>query len=1355
MDFNPLDLLASAAELQQKHDNGPERIIVTRQKRNSTSTTKHIISNVGQKENREVHKSNNNNHAKTKAKPSVVIVKKIKVENLNSDLEKMFDEHNYGNWKKTNYKYEQNDENGSDINKRKKQNNGQCHSSSCEIVSSKPESSESKVRTKLISVGSQASDSDSECVGKCSLNCSKDKSTCPSTGSHCSGNRTVKTNCTHENETTENKCTNCVEIVCNCGTSAGEQSDSEGQTEVNSSFYEDKHEETSLMKYREVQKQGEYSELLKSDEDCLKLDDKTGEFITESSAEVKTLQAEKINKEAQKETHSSEKNLEIKPLRTDEEKVVHRMVALKNAKNLKHDSTTVKSTSIITSAKMPYVKVIPSKEICSEAVIDKQSETSVINISRGHNSSSQLTKSVSGDQSSLQSKTNNMCGVDNTNEPSDSGNSVGIIKSVVIEKLDTNKSIGEINDKSKPIVLSMLSKKSKLEMPKVDSSKFHASSSYGTLKSLELSDTICLDESVSSIHLLSPDRRNPDSMGIADSPVIQNCDDLCSDGKEKDKVTFPFPSSKSVTNKGAISERGGNSKSIKIDKSPECSSSVIRTNGSLDSNSSDCLLDLDENTRDCGSDTKELMEESRLDPGNTTNDSDNCANDAITDSSGNEVPIFRTDLWTDTDHCYAGVPISSRASIEIAKKTTSDDAKEACTLHSSTSASVLSQDSGYEDVGQSPESEMTSTQSTSEEQPLPCSEKTVVKNLVPVLVSVNTNGSLTLHDTNFTKALGGNILALPENLSSINSGLKVIQGTSVIPVSQPFILSPVGKSSSPLLTEGSLYAPAKSKGPESVIDLLCSKPKEQSNVVPVLQTNQPVSPPKFGTFKIGTFASFSSSGMGLERSNSVPMEIKSNMDTVEEKTKKSLPRPRSNSGKSFPTGSDSLSNLVQKVKGSLSQSQNLPKDGQGLDHIQHDHDYCTKNLMPSVVSSLLEARLLSKDTGKGKLSHGKGKKIDADQMQELQKSESKSLKRKRNSVSLTKLDSMDEFDVDSESDTQSVPEQTKSKSRMDKFLEKPGRPTDPKVKITGSSNFQDQFVYFMNTKKRSRRRESKDTPLALGDRVLIPPKPGDIVVPHLSDQDIENLKQRSKQFKQSGNMSAFNSLRNEFMAAKYANTPYSGLFTSGYSTEQTAVVDEEKNIINTILSMENENLVSPVQSSPPPYNESMELYGQGVGNDIMSLLPEQMNLTQEQMDLLYSAVDEVQNSSPGLIGAEKLVSSKPGEGSFSQFPVPEFDDDDLSQGSDRVGATETVTMEASDDVEQTETKSDSDVTGEKIPESTVKGSSPVESGDGTVLVTNKDSNNTTLNEASAVTKTDGECILVLNANTCSYEQYWL
>lgn len=90
------------------------------------------------------------------------------------------------------------------------------------------------------------------------------------------------------------------------------------------------------------------------------------------------------------------------------------------------------------------------------------------------------------------------------------------------------------------------------------------------------------------------------------------------------------------------------------------------------------------------------------------------------------------------------------------------------------------------------------------------------------------------------------------------------------------------------------------------------------------------------------------------------------------------------------------------------------------------------------------------------------------------------------------------------------------------------------------------------------------------------------------------------------------------------------------------------------------------------FNESMEMYGQGLGGDIMNLLPEQMNLTKEQMDLLFSAVDVVQNSSPGFISEDKLAPSSgqsestvannidPTFGQFPVVPATEFETGNMS-----------------------------------------------------------------------------------------------
>ncbi|XP_053407292.1 uncharacterized protein LOC123546155 [Mercenaria mercenaria] len=1183
--FNPLDLLASAAELQQKHEDGPERIIITRQRRINAGKT--FINTSGQKENREL--SNNNS---SKNKPSVVIVKKIKKVDVNPDLEKMLDEHNYGNAKRNNNKIGL--EPVLEIGERKRIGTmlDNCHTSEICVQASTTEGQN-------VDKVSQLNDSECIHVVKCNIDCT-DKTT--------HSNRI----CICKQENSENKWSE-----FDRGTNLYSQGhasivlDKNGQNTLNRNVksHDILSRTPDKMKYDSKQhKIFDISvgsrDLLTLSEDGLDLDEQTGEFITKPGS--KFLNKHSVNEKGDNLENCSETEKDELLCLSKNSSCENKLATkIRSANLVKAESKTMSShvpkKSASEQKNVPSVKVIPS-DIISEPVVDKQLQTFVINITEGNSSGDKLTKfTVSSSQnlpdSSIEGKTS----------------STGIIRSLLTE----NK-VGEWNEgvnsgsKKKPVILNIVSPETKLQHCD-PTNRGEKSASCESLKDLVISDSLCTDDSSTSVHLFSPDCRNPDSMGIVESPVTHNVNELYSGDQEYNSVI----KSSNAEEQLALLDRPD-----EIKMQPGISICSAVASSPLNSSICDSAGDLDTPSVETISDCRELTVESGLLLTEKSENCDNSANDILpTLSSGSGIPVFQFD----SDHCYAGMPgkiNTERGSVENENLVQSEEEEAESPLRS---ASELSQDSGYEDVTQSPEVQQPTTvmEENINEKP------SAVKNLVPVLVSVNSNGCLTVHDTNLTKTLGGQVF--------LHENMKLISGTNITSISQaPLILSPVavGKATSPLLTE--VPKPVQSK-PESIIGILSPKTSVMSAT---LKDSQEISPPKYGKFRIGTFASFSNTGVDLESPTKLSLQVK-NEDKPKKICQASI-RCRSNSvkgGKSSPVV-DTLGTLVQKVKSSLSPASYVEPNG--IDHIHHDHDYCTKNLMPSVVNSFLEARLLSKDSAKGKVAHSRGKKSDIDF-----RSEYKSSKRKRSSAGVTKEEVHDDYDVDSESDTLSNPESLRPKYRSEKLIEP--KQTDPKVKITGSSNFQDQFVYFMNTKKRSRRRESKDIPLPNGtDRIFIPPKPGDIVVPHLTDQDIENLKLRSKQSKHQPGTPCSNSLRNEFMAAKLGN----GVFPA---TQPPETVDDEKNIINTILSLENEDLVSPVQSEPPRYNESMELYGQGLNADIMNLFPEQMNLTPEQMDILYSAVDEVQNSSPGLVGTEKLVSAETSNSAF-QFPMQSFED---------------------------------------------------------------------------------------------------
>ena len=1104
--FNPLDLLASAAELQQKNDDGPERIIISRQKR--YNATKIYVNTNGQKENRELNSSSN----ASKNKPSVVIVKKIRKSDVNSDLEKMLDEHNYGNAKRNYSKVEKSLEPITDSNEEKVQ-----------ILDNMLDSSKFSGKTS----NGQITNSTSEtCDSENKVNSyigNSDESYC----FNCS--------CANYQGNLDQKCSQCDihENKDSCFQNSQQSFNSIDGSKITSSkvICDEKEQKNCDTLIAE-------SDQFTLNEVGVELNEQTGEFIYKNVSESSLKESPVIN--------------DSKP----------------------EELSIVAAGSIENSSKPEFDdhSVIFRADSCGKINFENKlsSETSLGRPKTLSNLTDIKKSDVENVETSIVQKQTSL-------------QNDGI--SEVIKPAGLN--ITQTCPVSQNCDVLALSKKSV---------------SIDSLKNLEIGNTLCADDAGTSVHLLSPDSRNPDSVGIVVSPKT-NCENkFCLESPDFNSTVNQGLFRKAETKNAKNVVETVNSSKISLPLFEDKITNAVSPSHLPSNSDTSSPNNIDTPSVETVTDSRELNVESSLLFTGKDDNCDNSANKTVSPSTS-ENEVFRFD----SDHCYAGVQgkvnlTGDCGEIDTYKQNEIEEVKTP-----SGSLSEWSQDSGYEDVTQSPEIQhQQQTMLTIGES---IKKPPALKSLVPVLVSLNKNGSLTVHDNNLTRTIGGSVffhentkLATGANLASI----------SKVPLS-------VEKVSSPL-TETKKNVKST---PESLIGVLSPKKQDLPETIP-----QENSPPKYGKFRIGTFASFSNSSACLESpacSKSLPLkgqdeDISDNNNCI---------TGRSNSGKSSPVVS-TLGSLVQKVKSSLSPASH---EQSNVDHIQHDHDYCTKNLMPSVVNSFLEARLLSKDNGKGKVGHAKGKKSDSEY-----KTDGKSSKRKRNSSNVTKEETREDFDIDSESDTLGIPTSFRQKYRGEKYIE--SKRTDPKVKITGSSNFQDQFVYFMNTKKRSRRRESKDIPIPNAtDRVFIPPKPGDIVVPHLTDQDIENLKLRSKQGKNSSGTPCSNYLRNEFMAAKLSN----GVFPS---TQPPETVDDEKTIINTILSLENEDLVSPNQSESVPYNESMEMYGQGLNADIMNLLPEQMNLTPEQIDMLYSAVDEVQNSSPDLVEAQKLVSRDSSEGSI-------------------------------------------------------------------------------------------------------------
>ena len=1164
MEFNPLDLLASAAELQQRNDDSPN--IMTRQRKAAAVPANKIITiSSVPNENRNGNKSDKSN--------GVIVVKKLKI-GANSDLEKMLDEHNYGNAKKA-IKFVKN----------------------------------------LTTVSSDGSVSG--VIGSITAGRESDQEPVESSGNETSERLEVKQNVNNtKNESTSENCSHfdTLQIV------------QSGKTETSD-------KDSSLP---EVQK--ENNGLISTS---------LGPYSSDQS--ITTDKGDKQGPSLDK-SHIVQDNITVQTDKMVSNGLDGQMSNDSNAKTSSNMIHLVKVTEGLTSGsclqkadldlndktKKVIVKVSPENNIFIDrksfvhSVEDKKLPNEGSSGKTGTNLSSDKLdiainpeKASTGEKSELPIHQPNILLKDYNNIKS-----VTVIRSLLTSDNDSSRSVkpAKLHNGSLRVNCDTESYLHVLEekMDTCDSPRSR----------LDL-DPFC-NSSSNGMHLLSPDRRNPDSVGVVESPVISAFTDSsnsCETETETEKTeTVLSPEMVLDTSKVTVVceeaidniEIPNEGTENESEKPKEVNESPVFSEGKQK-----ITISVKEPKPEQGSSYSE------------TTSSDEKANN-----------LFRFD----SDHCYAGLPgrVNSVDPRELPsdEETDTDEEDDGSSLDAS--PTELSQDSGYGDITQSPENEK--------------KDDTVVKpnpeKLVPVLISFNKSGALTVHtDKGVSKDLPKQIFTLAENhtldsnanLLNTDKGQNLNKPATVTSNVRPLLLSPIGKGTASVLIDPSKI---------SLVD-----PKTFPNIVsPPVRTSltQQVSPPKFGKFRIGSFASFSNAGIEMDS----PVKEK----TKVERTPKMSPFSRSashpHSLSSLRSSGDRslLRHMDSHTRGSASSSSSLSPPVPGYaNHIQHDHDYCMHSIMPSTIDSARE-NTQKETVHKSKSAHVKPKKYESELQKELLKNDKPKKKGKGVRNIVEKDDSYDELELmlDEERyrDLPTYAESVRSKSRSERYIDH--KSSEPKMKIAGSTSFQDQFVYFMSTKKRSRRRESRDshTPFQVPfDKIILPPhKPGDIVVPHLTDADIENLKLFNKQNKHSATTT--HSQRSDSFGLK-------SNLTNSRSTNSENNVDEESKIINTILSLENESLTE----EQVPYSENMEMYGQ---SDIMNLLPDQMNLTPEQMDLLFSAVDEVQNSSPNLV-SDKLATPT-GDSVFGHFPTtePGYTDTDekqvLDSGDKAAGSTDTMSV---------------------------------------------------------------------------------
>lgn len=437
---------------------------------------------------------------------------------------------------------------------------------------------------------------------------------------------------------------------------------------------------------------------------------------------------------------------------------------------------------------------------------------------------------------------------------------------------------------------------------------------------------------------------------------------------------------------------------------------------------------------------------------------------------------------------------------------------------------------------------------------------------------------------------------------------------------------------------------------DAIIALMQQSSSENSNLQPVAVTpvksnktstsNKNVSP-KVGKYRIGTFGSVSNSAIGLESPKKKPPGKEFGNCT------KSLLGKINGSGRSVMPCIVTNTNSGNRPQVGMKVSQvSMETTETWKGHIEHDHDYC---LPPEAESSSphLMAKLL-KDTSMKSVIKCSGREKRTESSESTGSASGKRPRRvslsgrpdlpRNSSTELSSPSSLSSSPIDFPVVQPHMTARQRAKAEKAAEYVKMGN-SDSKLKITGK--FQDDYIYFLNTKVRSRRRtNSQDLPSQLPpDRIVVPtPKPGDIVVPHLTDADLEAIRLgKHASIKSAASSSGLGGLpvsaASLSLGLKPVQSTSSSMVTSSPLTEtpKSSVTstgpmsDEESKIINTILSMETGDTASTTVSSALASDVGTEVPSLSLPNtDTFNFLPEQMNLTPEQYEILYSAMDEVQ-----------------------------------------------------------------------------------------------------------------------------------
>ena len=409
--------------------------------------------------------------------------------------------------------------------------------------------------------------------------------------------------------------------------------------------------------------------------------------------------------------------------------------------------------------------------------------------------------------------------------------------------------------------------------------------------------------------------------------------------------------------------------------------------------------------------------------------------------------------------------------------------------------------------------------------------------------------------------------------------------------------------------------------------------KSNSSSIQLSRQSMCISPKFGGKYRIGTFASVSNSSIGLESPTKVSLNVQSKKHSPSRAPK-------------------SLLNTIQgPVKHRLHDADDAnrgvecPPDP-SQSQVQHDHDYClppeAKSSSPHLMANLLKnttfkhhqikpAAITPEKRTSGELGMLGTNPRPISSKMEVTEPEDLALSLNIPSVVDSEVEDRLESEC-SKSTGHFTRPRSKTSERSAEYV-RTGNSAS-KLKITGK--FQDDYIYFLNTKSRSRRRKSCDfpAPIPANKIVVPPPKPGDIIVPHLTDADLEAIRLGTHPTIQTSNgNSRLLPSGGITTSASVTSTVSTGLpaisATGSAPATSASISDEENKLINTILSLETETS-APVVSSAPDFSgliDSSALPSSSTSTDNLgyNFLNDEINLTAEQMEIIYSAMDEVES----------------------------------------------------------------------------------------------------------------------------------